>query len=267
MKKILIILVTYNSYLNTCKIFLELFKKNWSDCKYELKLVVIGNRTHDYQNDTIYYGENCSLPGAIYKTMYGSDYEYCISFLGDAFINDCIDSNVIDDFINEIVEKNIKYCCLIPRISFRFKCKTVKKYTRYISYDDTYNMSFVAFVASRDFILQEFKNNITDEEFELKYLSNDDFNKGYYNDRAILRKNIFHIVPGIDAGKWNRRSIRKLMRKNKKIKLERREKVPIINSIQNDISLIFQIFLSRRQRKVIKRIMERIFKLHFVSKY
>lgn len=63
-------------------------------------------------------------------------------------------------------------------------------------------MSFVAFIANRNFIETEFSGQISDLEFGSKYLELNGKNKVYYNDRVIVTNNIFNIITGIDAGEW-----------------------------------------------------------------
>ena len=165
MKKILVSLVTHSTYKDVCDNFITLFDKNWNNCAYDFCISVIGEKVSFFEKNTVYYGENCTLPEAIYNTMNNSKYDYCISFLGDAFINKNINNNMVESLIKELDNNNIEYCNLVPRIAYRFHKKKATEYTRYISSNDSYNMSFVAFIASREFVLKEFCGKITDLDF------------------------------------------------------------------------------------------------------
>lgn len=266
MDKIAVVLCTHKAYVDICENFIELFLRNWKDCSYDFWILVIGKTEQLNYENIIFYDEDCSLPTAIYKFMDSYEqYTHCISFLGDAFIVDNINSEEVELIINDIISNKINYCCLIPRVAFRFKEYHCGAYMRYITNDDIYNMCFVAFIANRAFVCNEFNNNISDLEFERKYLrSNNDFNK---KDKAILRKNVFHIYAGIDAGKWNVHVLRKLKRMYPDIKWSGRERTSLYKTFMNDIGYIAQIVLSKNQRKCIKKVISKYFNKSFVTKY
>lgn len=266
MEKVLVSLVTHSAYKDICENFVALFNKNWNTCTFDFIISVVGDDVRFDDIKTIYHGKHCQLPMAIYNVMVESDYDYCISFLGDAFINSPVDNLAVEQLLSFIQSKRINYCCLIPRIPFRLKKKTASKDTRYISVNDAYNMCFVAFIASKKFVLEEF-NNISDLEFETKYLGNTNKNNFYYDDRVILTRNIFNLEPGIDAGMWNRRAIKKLNRDNEDIIFSERKKVPVLKSIKNNIIQVMQIFISKKQRFYLKTMISRIFKVKFMTKY
>lgn len=267
MEKVLINLVTHSAYKDVCLNFLELFKKNWKDCPFDFIISVVGEPMEFKEYQTKYCGKNCQLPEAVYKTMHNSQYKYVISFLGDAFIDKKVDNYVIMDLLKEIENCNIQYCCLIPKKPFRFVGKKAGNNIRYISSFDAYNMSFVAFIASRNFIETEFSGQISDLKFESKYLELNGKNKVYYNDRVIVTNNIFNIIPGIDAGEWNRHAYKKLRRDNPEICFNSRQIAPLTATIKNDLFRVLQLFVSKKHRKVIKKIVSKIFKIKFVTDY
>lgn len=267
MSKILINLVTHSSYADVCQNFLSLLKKNWSDCPYDFIISIIGQKISFDGYICHYHGKNCKLPEAIYKEISESDYEYCISFLGDAFINSKINNEEVFKLIHVIENCNIEYCCLIPRKPFRFKKKKVGDMLRYISSYDAYNMCFVAFIASRKFILKEFCNGISDLEFEKKYLEENTDNYFFYTDRVIVTKNVFNLVPGIDAGKWNRHAIKILKNSNSDISFCDRERISFFKNIFSDIIHFSQIIVSKKQRRIIKKFLKNIFGIKFTTDF
>lgn len=268
MKKVAVVLSTHSSYIDVCMNFLELFNRNWSDCGFDFWILVIGSVKHVEVENLIEYEEGNSLPSLLYDFMNKhSEYELFISFLGDAFITERIDSTMVNSLINDIKKNNINYCCLIPRKPFRLKKTTCGEYMRFISDNDVYSMSFVAFIATRIFIEKEFVGNISDLEFEEKYLSSNTDIFLTNRDKVILTKNIFNIKAGIDAGKWNNHIFRKLKRKYPEIDWAKRERTPVIKMIFNDCSMLFQNILSKKQRKFIKKMLNVLFHKEFVTKY
>lgn len=267
MKKVIINLVTHSAYKDVCENFLSLFDKNWHNCNFDFCISVIGEKVDFPGKKVIYHGKECTLPEAIYNIMNTSNYDYCISFLGDAFVNKKIDNCMVEALIKEMCNKNIDYCNLVPKIAYRFKKKMASSNMRYISTCDSYNMSFVAFIASRRFILKEFAGKITDLDFEKKYLKRSEKKCYTYKNRVILTKNIFGLVPGIYAGKWDRHALKKLQRENPEIIFAHRKMISIHVMIKNDFIQIFQIFASQRQRIILKKIISKLMRVKFVTEY
>lgn len=267
MKKVLINLVTHSAYKDVCDNFITLFDKNWNNCAYDFCISVIGDEIFFPEKNSIYFGKECTLPEALYNVMNNSEYDYCISFLGDAFINKKIDNIIVESLIRELDENDVEYCNLIPKTAFRFNKKVATRNTRYISTNDSYNMSFVAFIASREFILNEFAGKITDLDFERKYLNRGNAKCYTYKNRVILNENLFGLIPGICAGKWDRHALSKLRKDNPEIVFTNRKKLSLCAMMKNDLIVIFQIFASQRQRVLLKKILSKIIGMKFATEY
>ena len=265
MKKVLINLVTHSSYIDVCRNFLYLYNKNWNSNNYDFSISIIGDYVELSDNVKIYNYGNVSLPSAIYKTVIAGDYDYCISFLGDAFIYKKVNENIINSIMKAIDENKIEYCNLIPHPKLRFKSHKINNYMRLIENNDSYNMSFVAFIANKSFIMKEFENEITDLEFERKYLQKSSKSNFIYNNRVILTKNIFNITPGIDAGKWNLHSLKKIRKYNPEIVLCKRPLTSKKIQLKNDFIKLIQTIFKRKTIKRMKKIANKIFKISFVT--
>ena len=249
MKKVLVSLVTHSAYKDICDNFLEMFDKNWNDCNYDFCISIIGDKIIFPGRKIVYHGNKCTLPQALYNVVNDFEYDYCISFLGDAFINKKIDNKMVNHLIKDMESNNIDYCNLVPRIAYRLHKKKVNKNKRYISTNDSYNMSF------------------TDLDFEEKYLNRGD-SKGYwYKNRVILTKNLFGLCPGITAGKWDRHVLKKLKNENPEIQFSKREMLSYSEMLKNDMIVVFQIFASQRQRIIMKKVISKITGIKFVTEY
>lgn len=255
MSKILISLVTHSSYVDVCENFIELFKKNWKydHEKFDFIVSVIGEQKTFKNCEVYYHGREKTLPSAIYDICVRGEYQYCISFLGDAFINSKIDDYMIFEIIETMQKFEIDYCCLIPKMAWMGITKKINNYMRLISNRDSYSVSFVAFIATRKFILSEFKNGISDLDFEVKYLKKALDKYELYPDKAMLCNNLFGILPGIEAGKWNRHALKKMKKNNPEIKFTKREKLSIRSQFKSDICHMLQTFLTRKQIVFLKK--------------
>lgn len=221
LSKVTIIVPTHSNYIDVCNIFFELFKKNWSDCEYDLIFSISGENKEIENADTIYNGKNVSLPRCIYNASLKKKSDIYICMLGDAFISEKVNSYEIAQLIKEFEELGGEYASLIL-------CKSKKKYTdsnlffKQIYSKDHYAHSFIAFIASHDFIINNFNSEITDFDFEMNYVMNEGIDGFYYPKHYIVKKNYLHLIPGIEKGRWNRKSFYIIKNKNKDVDLNGR---------------------------------------------
>ncbi|MEK1432417.1 hypothetical protein HCY88_09585 [Limosilactobacillus fermentum] len=202
-----IIMPTTQKYLDISLNFIELLKRNWPESIQNVVLSVSGtfnsrnplfNQVKIFENP-----DETSLPNCVYNASKKYKADLYLVFLGDAFIAKRVDTNKINNLLNRLIDNKIQYCRLLPQIYLK-KSGNDNNLFRYIRTDERYSHSFVAFAATNSFISSEFSTEETDRDFEIKYLklviSNDNH---IYKDRAILIKNIFHILPSIQKGKWD----------------------------------------------------------------
>lgn len=246
-----ILLITHSSYLDICLIFLELFEKYWPDCPYSLIISSFGENIRHEKYRVINNGEHATIIDCITNAAKQLNSNNYLCFLGDAFINDYVNSVQISSLINDLISNHIDYCNLIPKQT-NAEEKLISDHIRLISSKDRYNHSFIAFFASAKFIHEEFDSGEinSDFEFESKYLNL--INKAefeplyYFSNNAIVKTDYFHIVPGIIKGKWNRLSYQKIKMKNPELYLDCRALLPfpvqlvliarnyVVNHISND---------------------------------
>lgn len=255
-KDSIIVLVTHSNYIDVCEDFIKLFNKNWVDCPFKLVCSIIGDNKIIDGVECIYAGEGKNLTDGIVAVINRYTAKYYMCFLGDAFITQKIDNEKVYTFLKYLDTDKIKYCRLITRY---YEFKTIKNRPyRYIKSNDIYAHTFVAFVATKGFIDEEL-NGISDLDFEVKYLNkaveNNDF---IYKDRVMLVQNLFHIVPGIVKGKWNRIALWKIKRRNKDITLTNRKKISVIEEIKIVTINFLQIWVSPKYRKKIKRVLRKV---------
>lgn len=228
-KSCVIVLPTHSNYLGVCKNFVELLKKNWMDCPYELWISYAGDRTNiEWAFNTIYNGKAASLTECLYNLAEKVNADYYISFLGDAFINSRIDSNFIIELLKDIENNNIEYCSLMYVKNY-YREKSFNEQFRYIHTTDRYSHNFVSFIASDGFIKSTLHTCNTDLEFEKHYLEVKE--KKYYNSHIAIKKNYLGLVPAITNGKWNRLAYNKLVRDNPDISFDEREVETLAESL------------------------------------
>lgn len=268
-KKTIIIIPTFPQYMDICNIFISLFKKNWTDCPYKIVLSVIGKPqkliTIDcqiFQNDS-----NTTLTEAIYNVALLNKNDFYICLLADNFISKKIDTKSVQSLINQLSKGNYKYCNLYPRFPYRFKYKKEidNSMVRLLHSEEPYGISFSAFICTFEFIKENFKNKITDLDFETRFLKSEFINKSaFWKNYVRVNKNYFNFISGIDKGKLDLKAYKLLI--NEKIELPNRKKISYIFYLRKKLTEIIQIFINNKQRKAIKYLLSKLgFK--FSSKY
>lgn len=263
---ILIVIPTHSNYIDICIDFLKLFSKYWEDCPYKMVISICGAKTTIPGYDVICNGSNATLPQCIYNAaqQYNADYYMC--FLGDAFITKMVDTNLIKKIIEDIYINNINYCSLLPMYR-KSKEKRIGKDLRYINSDDRYSHTFIAFICTSKFVLEEFNDCITDLDFENKYLNLTNLKKKeYFKDRVIVKSNYLNLYPGIKKGCWDRRVLHKLKKENPELDFSYRKKLSFKTTIINFLSFKLSAHLPNKIRIFIKKNCEKILRIKFVTK-
>lgn len=264
-EKCVIVIPTHSSYIDICENFVDLIKNNWSDCPYKIVLSVFGENKKIEGIDTIFNEASASITECLVNVTQKYKAKVYLSFLGDAFIARKVDDSIIQMFINEFLKYEIEYCRLFAQ-KVRFRRIKVGHTMRKLK-SVRYGMSFVAFAATEDFILKEFGNGETDLDFELKYLDIAEKTNGkiFSNTKTMLAKNYFHIIPGIEKGKWDRFALYRLRKSNPTICFSDREKI----SLKWELYLILRkIYLKIVPLQVglgTKKMLKKIFKNSFVT--
>lgn len=252
-----IVIPTHSNYIDICNIFMQLFKRNWPDCPYPIYGAVIGDDKTIPGCQSIYCGSDQTLTDAVFFINKKYPTEFTICFLGDAFITGKVNQADVEKLIKDVYKDRINYCRLVTRTYEKKHLK--KRQYRLITGKDVYCFSFVAFIASHNFIESEFKNS-SDLEFEKKYLEKSKhLNHNYiYDDSAILVKNVFHIIPGINKGKWDRHVYRRLQKVNPALSIGNRPKLSIYIQARTDIIDFFQFFLPIEYRHYLKKTLAKL---------
>ncbi len=254
----IIIIPTHSKYIDVVENFLQLLKKNWPDCQYDILVSVTGEKVKLRDTKILYCGENSSLIDCVSKGI--KNRKNCICILGDMFINSRIDNKKIKSIVNTLVEDEIQYCSLHCVKNYK-KEKKYNNYLRHINNLDRYSHNFACFFASNTFVKNELSKFKTDLDFEKGYLyQKENF---YYNDHLIVRKNYLNIVAGITKGKWDRINYRKLKKSNPEIKFADRpiqsKKDTVICHIRGGIVHL----LPQSMRVFVKRFSEKTWKIKF----
>lgn len=256
-----IIMPTTTNYLDISLNFIELLRINWPDAFQNVILSVAGelksNKNVFRQVKIVENEKGSSLPECVYNASQRYEADLYIIFLGDAFITKKVDCSKVINLLNSLIEHKIQYCRLLPQLYLK-KSPFENHLFRYITSNERYSHSFVAFIATRAFIDSEFSDGKTDRDFELKYLKIASEKRNYtYKDRVILKKNIFHILPSIQKGKWDLLNYWYLQYRYPTVQLSnKREKINICFEIVLYARKLMLPFVSDNFRMKIKQLLQ-----------
>ncbi len=202
------IIVSVNSkYSEVATIFFEQFKKHANFKDVNVYIASDEDLDIDYPIKYKYINKEETIPGRIREIVNKEGKGYYCCFLADAFICKNLAERDVKNFLEMIEAESISYCNLLPKKNKRILKEPINKKQRY-------GVSFIAFIASYDFIIDEFKPGITDYDFEEKYLMiANEAGNGKFENMYILCNNMFHIEHGIVGGKWDRKTY-KVLRKD-----------------------------------------------------
>ena len=253
-QRAVVVIPTSSLYIDICMNFIDLLEKNWNDCPYEIVLAITGDNvevTNCKQIKKIYCGQSVTLPQCIFNVAKKVRVEYYICFLGDAFLSERVQNSDIENIIITMKMYQIEYCRLIPKK--RRNVEKINSYLRRPCDKERYTVSFIAFISSFNFIEKEFGRTVTDLDFERKYekVTN-------CQDFAVVNHNYLHIVAGIDKGRWNRRALHRLKKRNPSVEFSKRGKLSVKDQLIYDLREIFEPIMSEQIRKKVKRLLSKL---------
>lgn len=207
MKRIAIIVSVSSKYSDISDVFFKLLDKNFQECPFSIIV--------NYNDGFIYkdYGyisyvneNNNSLTYSIVDIARKFDYDYYICLLADALIINKIKYQQICDFFAKIEENKVQYCriCNVSK-----KDKTIKR----INKKNVWDVTFVAFVATKHFIIDTLSKYKSDLEFEEHYvkISNNIRKDEYYDDMYEDGTNCFQIIHAVKSGYWIKNARQKVI--------------------------------------------------------
>lgn len=264
----LIIIPTHSSYRDICVLFLELINKNWDKCSYRIVISVVGENVAFNGYETVYNGNDASLPTCIYNVVKKYDFPLYMCFLGDSLIYRKICEKKVEELIEFLIGNSVEYCSLIP-MKPRENQRCFNRMVRNIHYVDRYNHNFEAFICNKTFVEKEFCDDISDYDFELKYLrlAKESTSEGYFKDRYIVNYNIMQIISSIRKGKWDRCALHKIMKYNPEFDYSCRMQNSKIEQIIFIMRCLLEPILPTKIRIGIKKVMTKLFHIKFETMF
>lgn len=235
-------------YSDIANVFFELFDLNWPDCPYKRYIISDYDVELITDNDELYIRTpNMTLPECIKDICGLYEVDYLICMLGDALITKPVKQNLLSELLSYMVSNKMDYCNILGNLN----CN--KKICRRLKFDEPYGVEFISFIASKDYIIREFKEGVSDIDFENKYLKIGMNCNSRSETMVVANSNIMNIMHGVNKGLWIRKVYKYIKRNYPNICMEKRRRQSIRTEIYEDVSLVVGKILSIKMRSYIRR--------------
>lgn len=256
-----IIIDSFDGYSDLWPSFFEIFRKQWSDCPYDIKLVS-NEKTFDGV-ETICVGEETCWSERTLKAVSQITTDYVLLLLEDYFFGEKVKNEDIEKIVSFIREQNAKYMRLtnIPESRFSKGDEIFPLYE-----DEEYAVNLQAAIWEKDFLiesLKKFPGNAWD--FEVGFLKNAvcGTHKEMVGCFGVL-KDPLNIRNGVLKGKWFPSEIKFFTENGFNISWQQRGKLSGKQVLKYKLSIGLKNKISYKTRKRLKKILKK-FGIKFVS--
>lgn len=258
----MVILVdSFDMYSDLWPCFFSVFKKQWPDCPYDVKLV--SNEKKFPGIDTIAVGEETCWSERTLKAVKQLDSDYVMLLLEDYLFGEMIKTKEIEDVIAFIEKEGAKYLRLtnIPESRFNDDEEIFPLYA-----DEEYGINLQASVWKKDFLieaLQKYPGSAWD--FEIGFLR-----EAINSEHMVLEgcygmaTDPLHIHNGVLKGKWFPKEIKYFQKQGIDISWQERGKLSSLSLIKYNLSVWLKNKLSYKMRKNLKSVLRK-FGVKFAS--
>lgn len=263
-KKLTILVSSFDGYSDIWPSFEKIFKNNWSDCEYPIKIT--SNFLECNGLETIKTGEEINWSTRMIKAIESIDSDYVLLLLEDYLIGKKVDSNKFDSIVNKIVKEEINYF----RLTNFPKSKNSKAIEEYapIYQDEEYGINLQAAIWKVSYlkkVLHKYSGNAW--EFEIGLLSEtvDAPHKAIPGCYTMLNDPLC-ILNGVLKGKWFPSTIKFFKKQGIIIDSSHRGMLSFLEVLKYESMQFVKNKVSSKMRKKMKKIALKLgFK--FMSEY
>ena len=256
-----IVIDSFDGYSDLWPCFFDVFKKQWSDCPYDVKLV--SNHKVFNEIDTICVGNEVCWSDRTLKAIEKIDTDYILLLLEDYLLGQPVKNIDIENTLNFMKNNNAKYLRLtnIPQSRFNKRDDIFPLYE-----DEEYAINLQASIWKKSFLIESLKKHPGNAwKFEIGFLKSAvNAKHTTLNGCYGMSKDPLHIRNGVLKGKWFPKEIRYFESQGFDIPWQQRGKLSFAQILKYNISVGIKNKLSYKMRKRIKSILKK-FGTKFVS--
>ncbi len=260
MQDLAIVGIFYDGYSDLWEDFIELFKKNWPDCRFEKYIV---DQSLDYDKceifTVIHAGENAEYSTKVQAACQHINAEYVLLLLDDFFIVDRVRSEEIERVFDYVKKACIEYCVMpLPEFkkAYRGKRRKDNKTYHYIHDKAEYTVSCQPAIWKKSFLEKCIgTGNYNAWVFEgifakSKYAHSQEF----LCKCAVNKSNPLRLKHGVRSGMFFPRIIKCLNEKGYCVKSNRKvmsKRLQLSISLKSFVKTVLPVFLQNYVKRLL----------------
>ena len=246
-----IVVDSFDGYSDLWSCFFSVFKKQWFDCPYDIKLV---SNYKKYDGiDTITVGEETCWSERTLKAIKQVDTEYVLLLLEDYLFGEPVKNDEIEKALSFMKKEGARYLRLTNIPPSRFS-KGEEFFPLYA--DEEYAINLQAAIWEKSFLiesLEKYSGNAW--EFEIGFLRiavNSEH--VVLNDCYGMAKDPLHVRNGVLKGKWFPKEIKYFTKQGIDISWQDRGKLPFIQMSKYYVSVWLKnrLFIDKKSFQSLK---------------
>ncbi len=263
-----ILIIGYDGYSDLWDDCIQLIKRFWPDCPFEI-IFVNNEKKIEYENiKLINAGAAAEWSQKVNLALKNISTKYVCLLIEDFFVGDKIDNQKVFELIQLIKDNNINYAKLVD-MNDASKCRNKNfcniKGIKRIKYNDEYGISLQPSIWNVDFLEEKLGNgNYNAWKFEFARVKECNYKDGSYRPDCIYdTRNILNIKHGVIQGEYLPTTIKYFKKRNIQLHVDRK----IMSSFKyKKIRYISWTkgILPKFTHRILKRILEKL-GMKFVS--
>lgn len=257
-----IIIPACDAYLDIFTEYLRYFKKNWSDCPFELILVSEEEKYEDDRVTSITAGKEVNWTGRVLKGVEACNCPFILTMMEDQFISSKIDTSNFNDILDFMRRHKIKYYRNPKHPQKRTKENRFpdSDYACKLPKNGVYSRTLGIDIWERE-ALQELFGDGTSSAWDiekgfLEYSKRGE--TGYFDDWVTDSRNFMNIIETVSGGKWMVGSIKQFEKLGDPVNMGTRAMHNKKDHYRRKLHGFMNAIVPSKMRKTVKRIAKKI---------
>ena len=250
-----VVIDSFDGYSDLWPCFFAVFKKQWADCPYDVKLV--SNYKEFDGIETITVGEETCWSDRTIKAIEQINTDYILLLLEDYLFGEPVKSENIENAISFMKKNKARYLRLtnIPKSRFYDGEGIFSLYA-----DEEYAVNLQAAIWEKQFLLESLKKYSGNAwDFEIGFLrsavrAEHTILEGCYG----MSKDPLHVRNGVLKGKWFPKEIKYFTKQGVNVPWQKRGKLSFTQVAKYNLSVWLKNKLSYKMRKRVKALLKKV---------
>ena len=253
-----IIIPACDAYLDIFAEYVRYFKKNWSDCPFELILVSETKHFDDERVTSLIAGNEVNWTGRVLLGVNHCDCPYIMTMMEDQFISATVNTDDILAAIDFMEKHHIQYY-RNPKHGHK-QTKNNKfedyEYACKLEKSGTYSRTLGIDIWERNSLIELFGDGMKSAwDIEKRFLEySKEGHKGYFDTWVSDKRNFLHIIETVSGGKWMVDAIKRFEELGDPVHLGTRQMHEMSDYRRRKLHSIMNRIVPTKLRKPVKKI-------------